>query len=254
VKSGRTLGLRVGVLAAAAMLTIGACDPAPSPSAAIVPTGTPSAFADRPAVKIDGTWTALNGQWTFTGSVDPEGSPTDVVLDVGPGPITLRQFDTHVPVAQAMATAGPVQVSTTAIPDIPEICVRFTATNAAGTSSTTPLCFPHDLPTAAPPGAPTVRIDAGPSQAAGGWVLTVYVDSHNAPTDVVLEIGTSPTTFTKQVSVAKAMSLAGTLQITTADLPSSGQACYRFTATNSVGTASSPPTCFSPSSPAPSAP
>jgi hypothetical protein len=252
VRTGWTQGRRFVALAAA-LLMLAACD-ATAPTTSLLPSGTPSVFADRPSVQIDGTWTAANGQWTFTGLVDPEGSPADVILDVGPGPDTLRHFDTHLPVAQAVATAGPLRISTRAIPNIPQICVRFTATNQAGTSSTTPLCFPHDLPTAAPAGAPTVRIDTGPTQANGEWVLSVYVDSHNAPTDVILEIGAGPTTFTKQVSVAKAMSLAGTLQFTTADLPSSGQACYRFTATNSVGTASSLPTCFSPSSPAPSGP
>jgi hypothetical protein len=241
------------VLSVVAALAVAACD-ATTPTSSIRPSGTPSLFADRPAVQIDGTWTALNGRWTFTGSVDPEGSPTDVVLDVGPGPSRLRQFESHVPVAQALLAAGPLTITTQAIPDIPVICVRFTATNQAGASFTTPLCFPHDLPTPGPPGAPVVRIDGPPSQANGEWSFTAYVDPKNAPTDVILEIGTGPTTFTKQVSVAKGSLVAATLQVATADIPASGEACVRFTATNSVGTTSSAPLCFSPTSPSPSAP
>jgi hypothetical protein len=110
------------------------------------PTAAPTAFASRPAVQIDGTWQADGGEWTFTGRVDPQGDPTDVVLDVGPGPATTRQFNQRIPVAQDLTDAGPLTIATRDLPDIDEICVRFTATNSAGTSSSTPLCVPHDLP------------------------------------------------------------------------------------------------------------
>jgi hypothetical protein len=117
---------------------LAACDAAPS-TVAPNPTAGASALAARPGIRIDPTWKAVGGQWTFTGEVEPQGDPTDVVLEVGPGPINLRQFDHQVPVAHALTDSGPLTSTTAAIPDIPE-------TNGAGTSSTTPLCFPHDAP------------------------------------------------------------------------------------------------------------
>jgi hypothetical protein len=114
---------------------------APTPSA--TPTVPPP---PKPSVQIDPTWQAEGGEWTFTGRVDPQGDPTDVVLEIGPGPFTARQFDRQVPVAQDLTAAGPLTITTRDFPDIDEICVRFTATNSAGTSSTSPLCVPHDLP------------------------------------------------------------------------------------------------------------
>jgi hypothetical protein len=114
---------------------------APTPSA--TPTVPP---APKPSVQIDPTWQADGGEWTFTGRVDPQGDPTDVALEIGPGPATARQFDRQVPVAQDLTDAGPLTITTRDVPDVDEICVRFTATNSAGTSSSTPLCVPHDLP------------------------------------------------------------------------------------------------------------
>lgn len=129
----------VGVVIGA--VTLGGCDLAPEPSLA-----APTPLALKPAVQIDQTWQASNGQWTFTGRVDPQGDATDVVLEVGPGPATLRQYDRQIPVDQDLTDAGPISIATRDIPDIDDICVRFTATNSAGTSSSTPLCVPHDLP------------------------------------------------------------------------------------------------------------
>ena len=68
---------RVAALAVGAALLVAACDQAVVPAS---PSATPGVFADRPAIGISGTWTAQNGQWTFTGSVDPNGAPTNVVL------------------------------------------------------------------------------------------------------------------------------------------------------------------------------
>jgi hypothetical protein len=114
---------------------------------AVKPSATPTVPpAPRPSVQIDPTWQANSGEWTFTGRVDPQGDPTDVVLEIGPGPASARQFDQQVPVAKDLTDAGPVTISTRDMPDIDEICVRFTATNSAGTSSSSPLCVPHDLP------------------------------------------------------------------------------------------------------------
>ena len=111
-----------------------------------VPSVAPTAVTGKPAIQIDQSWQAANGRWTFTGRVDPDGDPTDVVLEVGPGPVTARQFDQQIPVMQDVTDPAPLTITTQAIPDIDEICVRFTAANRAGTSWSTPLCFPHDLP------------------------------------------------------------------------------------------------------------
>jgi hypothetical protein len=122
-------------------LALAACEAAPTPG----PSPT-SAFAAKPAIHIDDSWKAANGEWTFTGYVDPGGESTDVILEIGPGPATLRQFDRQLPVVEDLLEAGPLTISTRDIPDIDVICVRFTATNGAGASSSSPLCFPHDLP------------------------------------------------------------------------------------------------------------
>jgi hypothetical protein len=118
-------------------VALGACDAA---------TASPTPEPVPPGIAIDQQWQAIDGQWTFTGHVDPLGSPTDVVFEIGPGPSTARQFDTKLTVARALTDAGPLTITTAEIPDIDEICVRFSATNIAGTSSSSPLCFPHDLP------------------------------------------------------------------------------------------------------------
>lgn len=113
---------------------------------ATTPTTEPTPEPERAGIQIDQTWQARDGEWTFTGSVDPQGDPTDVVFEIGPGPVTTRVFDQQLPVAQGLVDAGPLSITTRDIPDIDEICVRFAATNSAGTSLSTPLCFPHDLP------------------------------------------------------------------------------------------------------------
>ena len=229
-------------------MLVAACD---SSAPTAPPSATPGVFADRPAVGIGNTWTAQNGKWTFTGSIDPLGAPTDVVLDVGPGPQTLRQFDSHLAVAQQVVDAQELTITTDQIPDIPEICVRFTATNRVGSSSTSPLCFPHDIPTLPPPGAPVVRIDGVTPAANGQWTVSAYVDSKRAATDAILDIGTGPAsspTYSAHVSLVKAFLDAATLQLSVA-VPNANEVCVRVTATNSVGTTSSAPTCFSPAAP-----
>lgn len=239
----------IAILAAA--LVAAACD-ATAPASATPPGSTPTptvgVFADRPGIAIDTTWTHQGAGWTITGSVDPHGSPTDVVLGIGPGPETLRQFPTDVPVAQGVTVAGPLSITTDKIPDIPLICVRFTATNAAGASSSSPLCFPHDLPTAAPPGEPTVRIDQVQPGENGRWTVTAYIDPANSPTTVTLDIGKGPAgsqPFSSHVAVTSAMVLPGSVQVafTPTDAPTT---CIRIEATNAVGKATSEDACFSP--------
>jgi hypothetical protein len=230
-------------------LLAAACDAtAPSASPGVNPTATPGTFADRPGVAIDQTFGRQAGRWTFSGSVDPQGAATTVVLEVGPGPETLRQFDTQLPVATGVTSVGPVTITTPSIPDIPEICVRFTATNSVGSSSTSPLCFPHDLPTAPPPGEPTVRIDQVAPGANGQWTVTAYIDSKNSPTNVVLDVGKGPagsTVYLTHVVMANGFQLAGSIQVafTPTDAPTT---CIRVVATNKVGKATSADSCFSP--------
>ena len=209
----------------------------------------------RPAIELAREWTALNGDWTFTGHVDPHDDPTDVVLQIGPGPATARVFDSQVGVKDGVTTPTPLTVTTRAIPDIKEICVRFSATNSAGTAFTSPLCFPHDLPTIAPPGTPTVEIDATWAKGDSGWSFTGRFDPNGSPTDVVLDIGRGPAadpTFTDHVPVQAALVEQATLTFSTTKIPDAPEVCVRFTATNALGTVSSKPLCFDPSAPPPS--
>jgi hypothetical protein len=221
-------------------LAVASCASRPLPSAA------PSAVGARPAVRIDTSWTTVGDQWTFTGQVDPDGDPTDVVLEVGPGPATARRFDAELPVADDLIAAGPLTFTTRDIPDIDEICVRFTATNAAGTASSSPLCFPHDPPSIAPPGPPTVTIDERWTVAEGRLTFKGRVDPRGDPTDVVLELGPGPMTlerFDIEVAAGQDLTEVATLEITPPRLPDSKEVCVRFTATNSLGTATSTPLC-----------
>jgi hypothetical protein len=213
---------------------------------AVAPSVAPSPTGVRPAIQIDQQWTANGGQWTFTGQVDPAGDPTDVVLEVGPGPANLRRFDSRIPAGQGLLEAGPLTITTTEIPDIADICVRFTATNRSGSSSSSPLCFPHDPPTIAPPGAPTVEMDTRWTTAAGEWTFSARVDPEGLPTDVVMELGAGPASaaaFSIQVPAAQDMTEAGKLTISTRDIPDGEEICVRFTATNAIGAASSEPLC-----------
>ena len=227
---------------ATVVVLVAACGAAvPSPSA------SPSALvALRPAIQIDEQWTAADGEWTITGRVDPDGDPTDVVLEVGPGPANARQFDASLPVAQGVTAAGPVTITTRDLPDIDEICVRFTAINSAGSSSTPPLCIPHDPPTAAPPGAPLAEIVPDWTLTDGEWSFIGRIDPKGAATDVILEIGRGPAatvSWDREIPAAQDQVEIATLTITTSDVPDADEICARFTATNALGTASSEPLC-----------
>lgn len=122
---------------------------------------SPAPFGARPGIQIDPTWQNDGVTWTFTGRVDPQGTATDVVLEIGPGPSTLREFPGRIDVAVGVIEPGPLTISTREIPDIPDVCVRFNATNSFGTSASTPLCSPHDRPSFIPDqDAPTAKFAA----------------------------------------------------------------------------------------------
>ena len=162
--ASRLAALVIGVCVVVALAACDALSPtaAPGSTAGSSSSEGPGAVATEPAILIDATWTTENGQWTFTGTVDPQGDSTDVILEVGPGPSNARVFDHHVPVAQGLTVPTPLTVTTNAIPDIPLICVRFSATNSSGTSVTSPLCFPHDVPSLAPVTGPPVTAFSAP--------------------------------------------------------------------------------------------
>jgi hypothetical protein len=108
------------------------CEPSASP---LSPTEPP---LKAPTIQFD-RYTATNGVWTFYATVNPGGSPTEVVLETGVGTEDAPVFDDRVPVASDMLSSGQV----TAVVEYPEdvaFCVRFTARNEVGTTSTAPRC------------------------------------------------------------------------------------------------------------------
>jgi hypothetical protein len=233
--------LTLVVLALAAPLLLTACG-APPPSVAPAPT------ALRPAIRIDPTWTAVDGEWTFTGQVDPFGEPTDVVLEAGPAPASARVFDTELPVAQGLTEAGPLTIATRELPNADEVCVRFSASNSAGTTSSTPLCFARAVPSVVA-AAPGVEIDERWTEEDGEWSFTGRIDPEGEPTDVVLEIGPGPAaepTWDSEVAAAQDLLEPAALTVASRNIPDSAEACVRFTATNDIGTNSSEPLCFRP--------
>lgn len=227
------------------LTAVAGCEFAPATVAPL--TAPPSTAADRPAIQIDETWQVQDGEWTFTGRVDPEGDATDVILEIGPGPATARQFDAQVEVMNGVLDAAPLRISTSEIPDIDQICVRFTATNGVGSSSSRPLCFPHDLPSFVA-AAPTVTIDDEFTVNGDQYAFTGRIDPHGTATDAVLELGPGPAAdpvFDQQMTAGQAMTEPASITLSTA-IPDTPQVCVRFTATNDVGTTSSTPLCFAP--------
>jgi len=202
-----------------ATVALAGCDAAPTPSPSPSPT---SAFAAKPAIHIDDSWKSLDGEWTFTGYVDPEFESTDVILEIGPGPATLRQFDRQVPVAQDLLEAGPLTITTQDIPDIDVICVRFTATNSAGTSSSSPLCFPHDLPSFAVDSVPPTTTFSAP--AFGSLTVITVLTFTVAWTEADEGSGVASRSLQRQVATF------------------SGAACGAFTNDGAASTAASPVT------------
>jgi hypothetical protein len=113
----------------------------------VVPTIVPAA----PTVQIDRDWTVTDGEFAFTGRVDPEGVPTNVILEIGRGPASAPRFELQIPAAQDLTEAASLTRTTRELPNADEVCVRFTATNALGTASSEPLCFSPGFPPADAP-------------------------------------------------------------------------------------------------------
>jgi hypothetical protein len=122
----------------------GGCN-TPAPTSSPTPSPTPSpalALADAPTLQ-NGTpfFTAENGSWVFRASVDPNGSPTDVVLEYGLGKTDPPAFGNTVAVAKGTLVAGPVQARVE-LPIERGFCVRFTARSEAGSTFGEAYCQP----------------------------------------------------------------------------------------------------------------
>ena len=125
--------LRLWLLMTILALAIAGCgEPVPA-------TPTPQPLT-APTIRV-GDWSASNGRWTFNATVNPWGSPTDVVLEYGYGPASAPVFDVTVPVEEELFEASAVSVTVDVGEDVP-FCARFTARNEVGSTSSEPRC--HD--------------------------------------------------------------------------------------------------------------
>jgi hypothetical protein len=117
-----------------AVVALVACGEPASPSPSLAPA---------PPSIVLGDWTTTDGHWTIHASVDPKGSPTDVFVEYGPGPAESPGFTESIVVENDLIE--PTSISPTVdLPADVELCVRLTATNEVGSSSTTPRCpFPR---------------------------------------------------------------------------------------------------------------
>lgn len=121
---------RAAMIMAVTMI-VGCGEPIPS-----APTASPSAAP----LLFPMDWSAgNNGRWTFNVSVNPRGSPTDVILEYGFGPESAPVFDTTVPVEEDLFDPQAVAVTVDMGEGRP-FCARFTATNEVGSVSTEPRC------------------------------------------------------------------------------------------------------------------
>jgi hypothetical protein len=126
----------------------GGCDLATvSPSPSESPPGVPlMRFQTTTTAQFDGR------RWTFFAQVRPNGSPTDVVLEVGTGTPEAATFDQVLPAHEDLLDTKTFDFKVE-LPDEP-FCVRFTATNAVGTTSTPPHC-PAAFRLTFPPASPS---------------------------------------------------------------------------------------------------
>ena len=128
----RPLALALVLVAAS---VVGCDGPAPSPT----PTPTRRASGPTVAYSTEHTHTFSGTVWTFYATVNPNGSPTTVALELLADPGDPTSVERTLPVAEGVTTPGAVSVDAE-LPESGESCVRFTATNAEGTASTTPYC------------------------------------------------------------------------------------------------------------------
>ena len=124
----------IGGLLATVVVAVAGCDVvtvSPSPS-----ESTPSAPFIR--FRTDSTAQFDGERWTFLATLGPNGSPTDLVLEVGSSTLEAPAFDRTIPV-EAVVIAPRSMDFRVVLPE-GSFCVRFTATNAVGTSSTALHC------------------------------------------------------------------------------------------------------------------
>jgi hypothetical protein len=118
----------------AAVVALGSCD-----AELVSPTPTVAPVGSDAQVWIDASWTATNGVYRFTGGVDPDGLPTRVVFETGPGPVTATTFEEASMVVDEVSSFTPLGVEL-ALPQGVETCVRFTIVSEAGRISSQPVC------------------------------------------------------------------------------------------------------------------
>lgn len=113
-------------------LAVAACgEPAPESPTPSPPTA--------PTIVV-GSFTGTDGRWTFNASVHPRGSPTDIVLEYRLGPEGPGDFDQRVDVETGLLNSGTVTAQLV-LADDAVFCVRFTATNEVGSTSSEPRCL-----------------------------------------------------------------------------------------------------------------
>jgi hypothetical protein len=113
-------------------LAIAGCHETVSPSLTLSPATAPTI--------VVGSFTGIDGRWTMNASVHPRGSPTDVVLEYRLGPEGSGAFDQRVDVETGLLESGTVTAQLE-LADDAVFCVRFTATNEVGSTSSEPRCF-----------------------------------------------------------------------------------------------------------------
>jgi hypothetical protein len=97
------------------------------------------------------------------------------------------------------------------------------------------------------PGPPSLRSSSTAGTFDGRiWTISVIVEPKSLPTDVVLEYhrGLEDGPFDFVIPVAEDVLDVGRVSIQTTDLPADQAFCYRFTATNELGIASTDPNCL----------
>jgi len=120
-------------------ILLAACTVAPAPTERVRPTPAPGPPSIRPASGSSGIFDGRT--WTLYVTVEPKGEPTDVVIEWGTGSET-GPFDHVIPMAEGVVDAGRISIPTTDLPVDGGYSLRFTATNAFGSASTTAHCVP----------------------------------------------------------------------------------------------------------------